>query len=78
MTLRLLLAASAAAVLLSGCAGQSCDELADMRAERDAARVAYLELARSGTATDAQTEQADTALHRIEQRVHAVEQSCDG
>jgi len=72
------LAGALAAVLLTGCAGQRCEALPTMRADRDAARAAYLELATSRTATTSQTERADAVLHALERRVHDLEQGCGG
>jgi hypothetical protein len=64
--------------LLSGCSGQSCEELPALRAERDEARADYLELATPGTAPADETEEADSALHALERRVYDVEQGCEG
>jgi hypothetical protein len=71
-----LLAAAAAVLALSGCAGTSCDALAGLRAERDALRTDYLALARSG-ATGAESEAADGRLHALERRVYDLERDCD-
>ena len=65
------------ALVLAGCGDSACDDLARMQAERDAARAAYLELARSGGATAADTERADEELHALERRVYDVEQQCE-
>ena len=62
--------------LLTGCGDGSCDDLPRMQAEREAARAAYLELARSGTVGPAETAQADDDLHALERRVYDVEQQC--
>lgn len=64
------------APLLASCAGQSCDRLQQVLAERDQARADYLALVRSG-ASNAETERADGELHTIEQRAFALEQACD-
>ena len=64
--------------LLVACSGQSCDELPELQAERDAARASYLDLAQSGTTSPADTEQADADLHALERRVYDVEQGCSG
>ena len=66
-----------ATVLLPGCSGTDCDELDGLRTERDAARVAYQELTSSGTATEAETTEADEELHALDARVYDLEQSCD-
>lgn len=66
-----------ATVLLPGCSGTDCDELDGLRAERDAARVAYQELTSSGNATEQQTTEADEELHALDARVYDLEQSCD-
>jgi hypothetical protein len=73
--LRALPAGVALLGLLSGCAGSSCDDLPQLREERDRARADYLELARSG-ATAEQTGAADDALHELERRVYDAEQRC--
>ena len=72
-----LLLASLAVALLTGCSGQSCDGLAAMQAERDAARTAYVELVRTRPTAPGATEQADEDLHQLEDRVLQLEQSCD-
>jgi hypothetical protein len=66
------------AVLLAGCSGQSCEDLPALHAERDEARAAYLELARSATVSPDETEEADGALHALERRVYDIEQGCEG
>lgn len=63
------------AVLVSGCAGRSCDGLPAEQAERDGARQAYVSLVRSG-GSPAETERADAELHELERRVLAYEQGC--
>jgi uncharacterized protein involved in exopolysaccharide biosynthesis len=77
MALRLAVTALVAAVT-AGCSGQTCDELPSLREERDQARAAYLELAQSGGASPAETEQADAELHALERRVFEIEQDCAG
>ena len=64
--------------LLTGCGDSACEDLPRMQAEREAARAAYLELARSGSATADETAQADDDLHALERRVYDVEQQCEG
>jgi hypothetical protein len=66
-----------AAVLLSGCAGNTCDDLPALRAERDQARADYLELVQSGQASPEETGDADDELHRVERQVFDLEQSCE-
>ena len=61
---------------LTGCSGRSCDGLPALQAEREQRRTAYLELARSGTATPDETAAADDRLHAFERRVFELEQSC--
>ena len=61
---------------VTGCGGSSCDELAGLRAERDAARAAYADLLRSGTATPQDTEREDEAVHALDRRVYDLEQGC--
>ena len=73
----MLLRTALVAALLTGCSGTDCDELAGLRAERDAARTAYQELTSSGTATEEQTTRADEELHALDARVYDLEQSCD-
>ena len=63
---------------LAGCGDGTCDDLARMQAERETARAAYLELARSGTATAEETGRADEELHALERKVYDVEQQCEG
>ena len=71
-----LLAAAALAVGLSACSGSSCDALPDLRAERDAARAAYGELLRTGTAGPEETELADEGVHALDRQVYDLEQTC--
>ena len=78
MLLRPLLVLTATAVLLPGCAGAPCGDLPSLRAERDAARADYAELAAPGTAPPEVTEQADEQVHVLDRRVHELEQGCGG
>lgn len=73
---RLLVLASVAAALLTGCAGRSCDELPGLTADRDAARRDYLALARPGVSPVEVTEPADAELHEMERQVYDLEQRC--
>lgn len=75
MLLRIAALAAVTTSLLTGCSGTDCDELPALRAERDAARVAYQELT-SGAATEEQTTAADEELHALDARVFDLEQSC--
>lgn len=76
MLLRVALATSLASALLTGCSGTDCEELAALRAERDAARSAYQKLTSSGSASEEQTTAADAELHALDARVFDLEQSC--
>ena len=76
MLLRTCLAVATTTALLTSCSGTDCDELPELRAERDAARAAYQELTSSGTATEEQTTAADEELHGLDARVFDLEQSC--
>ncbi len=73
--LQRLLVLGLAVPLVAGCAGRSCGDLPELRAERDAARKAYVELT-AGSAAAYVTEQADEELHALEGRVYDLEQSC--
>ena len=77
MLLRIAVVAAVSSALVTGCSGTDCDELEELRAERDAARAAYQELTSSGTATEEQTTAADEELHSLDARVFDLEQSCD-
>jgi hypothetical protein len=66
------------AVLLGGCAGQPCGDLAGLRAERDEARAAYARLVEPGSAASELTAKADEDLHALDRRVFDLEQSCAG
>ena len=73
---RLLLPLLASTVLV-GCGGQSCDGLADLRAERNAARQEQLERVEPGSdVSEADKAEADDALHELEGRVFRLEQEC--
>ena len=78
MTRRLVIAALALSPLLAGCAGQPCEDLPRLLAERDAARQDYAELVVDGTAPPEVTGPADDALHAVERRVYDLEQDWQG
>ena len=61
---------------LAGCSGTGCDALPGLRAERDQARAAYVELTAGGTAGTAESERADEGVHELDRRVYELEQSC--
>ena len=65
-----------ATTALSGCAGSSCDELPELRAERDVARAEHLDLIESGTATPTEIGDGDDELHALERQVFDLEESC--
>lgn len=75
-TTRRLLLAALLCLGTASCGGDGCADLSDQRAAVDRARADYLQLAGSGTASGAQTEQADTALHRLEAALFDAEQRC--
>ena len=72
----LLIALLAAAPLITGCAGRSCDDLPALRAERDQARAGYGQLTAPGTAPPEITEQADADVHVLDRQVYDTEQAC--
>ncbi len=65
-----------AAAALTSCSGNGCDRLAELTAQRDAARAAYSELVRSGTATTTQTEQGDADTHALDRQVYDLAKRC--
>jgi hypothetical protein len=73
---RVVAAAGLLPALLTGCAGTDCDQLAGLTEQRNAARAAYQELTSAGTATEAETTQADAELHALDARVYDLELSC--
>ena len=73
--LQRLLVLGLAVPLVAGCAGGACGDLPALRAERDAARQAYVELT-AGSAAANVTERADEELHALEGRVYDLERSC--
>ena len=77
MRSRLLLTALLLLPLLTACAGQPCDELAALQAERDERRQQYADLVAPGTAPGDVTAQADEELHAFERRVYDLEQQCE-
>ena len=60
---------------LSGCAGESCDGLGDLQAERDAARTSYQ--AQLDVGSESERLARHDALHELEQRAYRLEQSCE-
>jgi hypothetical protein len=58
-----------------GCAGSSCDDLAQLRLQRDEARVHYATvIAQRTPGTDVGA--AHDTMHELDKRVHRLEQNC--
>ncbi|MCU1674278.1 MAG: hypothetical protein JWN77_2391 [Frankiales bacterium] len=71
MPIRLLLAG----LLLTGCSGSSCDELAGLTQERDAARARYAELV-AQQVTGERLDEAHDVMHGLDQQVYDLDQDC--
>ncbi|MCW2681486.1 MAG: hypothetical protein JWM62_2887 [Frankiales bacterium] len=71
-----LLTAALTAALVTGCSGQSCDELGALQAEREERRAAHTALIGT-SASDGEIGEADDRLHAFERRVYDLEQSCE-
>jgi hypothetical protein len=63
------------ALLLAGCSGSSCGDLAGLTSERDAARSTYADLVAQGVQGD-RLDEAHDAMHALDQQVAALKREC--
>ena len=71
MLVRLLLAG----LLLTGCSGSSCGDLAGLTQERDAARGRYAELV-AQKVTGERLDEAHDVMHELDKQVYDLDQEC--
>ena len=64
-----------AGLLLTGCSGSSCDDLAGLTSQRDAARATYDDLV-GDKVSGKRLDEAHDAMHALDQQVAALKREC--